>query len=90
MKYSLISIALLIACAKAQDTRYCWSKEEYGYECCPDGTEVSFEDDEGNSWGVVNEIQCGIREGRCWSMADNIPCCPVGTKVNDFNQDGEW
>ncbi|OUM66602.1 Non-catalytic module family DOC2 [Piromyces sp. E2] len=91
MKYLLISIALLLACSKAEDTRYCWSKE-YGYECCPDNADVSdtYEDDDGNTWGIVDGVQCGIREGRCWSMAGGYKCCPDKTKRYSYDQDGEW
>jgi len=31
MKYSLLTISLLLAYAKAKDTRYCWS-EKLGFE----------------------------------------------------------
>jgi len=78
MKNSIISLFFLIAYVKGNIDRVCWSlfSKSGKYPCCPDGTAISYSDDEGD-WGLVKNKWCGIRKNDkiCWSESMNYPCC---------------
>jgi len=60
-----------------------------GYPCCPENTEVVFQDADGD-WGVFNNDWCGITTS-CWSTKLGFPCCSNNASTVYFTDaDGKW
>jgi len=60
-----------------------------GFPCCPENTEVVFQDADGD-WGIDNDDWCGI-SAPCWSTKLGFPCCSdAASTVYYTDADGKW